>query len=271
MYLGVMVRLDDLNVDARFKQVYDYGFKYCQLCNWKMENYTDEAVELVKAACEKYGITITSLWCGWEGPRIWNFYEGYHTLGLVPAEYRYARIKNLMAGSDFAKKLGVSQIVTHAGYLPEDPTSSLYSELVTALRVVASYCKANGQSFLFETGQETPVTLLRVIEDVGTGNLGINLDPANLILYGKANPVDALDVFGKYVMDIHAKDGLYPTGGKSLGKEVKIGSGKVDFPRFIAKLREIGYDGPLTIEREISGEQQIKDIMESKVYLEGLI
>ena len=81
----------------------------------------------------------------------------------------------------------------------------------------------------------------------------------------------ALDVFGKYVMDIHAKDGLYPIGGKSLGKEVKIGSGKVDFPRFIAKLREIGYDGPLTIEREISGEQQIKDIMESKVYLEGLI
>ena len=125
MYLGVMVRLDDMNVDARFKQVYDYGFKHCQLCNWKMENHTDEAVELVKAACEKYGITITSLWCGWEGPRIWNFYEGYHTLGLVPAEYRYARMKNLMAGSDFAKKLGVSQIVTHAGYLPEDPTSSL--------------------------------------------------------------------------------------------------------------------------------------------------
>lgn len=271
MHLGVMVRLDDMNVDARFKQVYDYGFKYCQLCNWKMEHYTDEAAELVRAAKEKYGVTITSLWCGWEGPRVWNFYEGYKTLGLVPREYREARISNLKLGSDFAKKLGIKQVVTHAGFLPEDPTSEIYTEVVAALREIAEYCKANGQYFLFETGQETPVTLLRVIDDVGTGNLGINLDPANLILYGKANPVDALDVFGRYVMDIHAKDGIYPTDGKSLGKEVRIGEGKVDFPRFIARLREIGYDGSLIIEREISGEQQIKDIVESKKYLEELI
>ena len=271
MYLGVMVRLDDMNVDARFKQVYDYGFKYCQLCNWKMEHYTDEAAELVKAASKKYGITITSLWCGWEGPRVWNFYDGYKTLGLVPAEYREARVKNLISGSDFAKKIGVTQIVTHAGFLPEDPTSDLYTEVVSAIRTVAEYCKSNGQTFLFETGQETPVTLVRVIDDVGTGNLGINLDPANLILYGKANPVDALDVFGRYVKDVHAKDGLYPTDGKSLGREVPIGQGKVNFPAFIAKLREVGYDSSLTIEREISGEQQIKDIKESKTYLEGLI
>ena len=131
--------------------------------------------------------------------------------------------------------------------------------------------KANGQYFLFETGQETPVTLLRTIEDIGTDNLGINLDPANLILYGKANPVDALDVFGKYVRDVHAKDGLYPTDGKHLGRETPLGEGKVDFPRLIAKLREVGYDGSLTIEREISGEQQLKDILRGKALLEELI
>ena len=136
---------------------------------------------------------------------------------------------------------------------------------------MANYVKANGQYFLFETGQETPVTLLRTIEDIGTDNLGINLDPANLILYGKANPVDALDVFGKYVRDVHAKDGLYPTDGKHLGRETPLGEGKVDFPRLIAKLREVGYDGSLTIEREISGEQQLKDILRGKALLEELI
>ena len=79
---------------------------------------------------------------------------------------------------------------------------------------------------------------------MGTDNLGINLDPANLILYGKGNPVDALDVFGKYVRDMHGKDGFYPTDGKNLGEEVPVGEGKVNFPALIAKLKELGYDGP---------------------------
>lgn len=83
--------------------------------------------------------------------------------------------------------------------------------------------------------------------------------------------MDALDVFGKYVRDVHAKDGLYPTDGKHLGRETPLGEGKVDFPRLIAKLREVGYDGSLTIEREISGEQQLKDILRGKALLEELI
>ena len=131
--------------------------------------------------------------------------------------------------------------------------------------------KSNGQYLLFETGQETPVALRRVIEAVGTGNLGINLDSANLILYGKANPVDALDVFGEFVRGIHAKDGFYPTDGQNLGEEVPIGQGKVDFPALIDRLKELGYSGALTIEREISGPEQIKDILEAKAFLEELI
>ena len=271
MKLGVMVILDDMRIDEKFKQVADYGFHFCQLCGWRKELFTDEVVELVLAACKKYDVTISTFWCGWSGPTVWNFYEGPLTLGLVPAEYRFERMKDLMLGSDFAKKLGVTNVATHVGFLPEVPNTEQYHAVVCAIRVVADYCKNNGQYFLFETGQETPVTLRRAIEDVGTGNLGINLDPANLILYGKANPVDALEVFGEYVRDIHAKDGCYPTDGKNLGAEMPIGQGKVNFPAFVNKLREVGYDGTLIIEREISGEQQIKDIIESKKLLEELI
>lgn len=205
------------------------------------------------------------------GPRIWDFYDGPVTLGLVPVDFRYARIKDVMAASDFAKKIGVENVATHVGFLPETPNTEEYHSLVCALRYLAQHIKNNGQYFLFETGQETPVTLRRTIEDIGMDNLGINLDPANLILYGKANPVDALDVFGKYVRDVHGKDGCYPTDGRNLGEEMPLGEGKVNFPAFIAKLKEIGYDGPITIEREISGEKQIEDIKKAKALLEELI
>lgn len=273
MKIGVLINLHDTTetIDEKFKKVKDYGFESCQLCCWDMSQYTDEIAEKVNNACKAHGVTISTLWAGWSGPIKWNFYDGPCTLGLVPASYRDVRIRELKQGSDFAKKLGVTNVATHMGYLPENPCTEQYHDVVCAIRSVAEHCKKNDQYLLFETGQETPVTLLRTIEDIGTDNLGINLDPANLIMYGKANPVDALDVFGKYVRDVHAKDGIYPIDGKKLGREKPLGEGKVNVPALIKRLKEVGYDGPLTIEREISGEEQAKDILKAKALLEELI
>ena len=271
MKLGVMVRFVDENIESKLRQVSEFGFESCQLDCWHRELMTPENAEKIREYCKKYSVNISTFWCGWSGPAVWDFYEGPLTLGIVPAEYRFERMNELMHGSDFAKLLGVKNMATHAGFLPEVPAGEQYNSIVAAPKTVAEHVKNNGQYFLFETGQETPVTLRRTIEDVGTGNLGINLDPANLIMYGKANPVDALDVFGEYVRDVHAKDGCYPTDGRHLGKEMPLGEGKVDFPKFTEKLRAVGYDGTLTIEREISGEQQIKDIKAAKALLEGLI
>ncbi len=142
---------------------------------------------------------------------------------------------------------------------------------MAAIRDVASYCQSNGQGFWFETGQETPVVLLRTISDVGLPNLGINFDPANLLMYGKANPVDALDIIGRYVRGVHAKDGEYPTDGRNLGVEKPLGEGRVNFPLLLAKLKALGYDGALTIEREISGPQQVADIKRAKLLLEEIL
>ena len=269
MRIGVCIILSK-GVKESFKRMTDMGIYSCQLLCWDMSLYTDEMVELVKEAREEYGVEISALWAGWSGPIIWNFYDGPHTLGLVPPEYRASRLCELKRGSDFAEKLGVTDVITHVGYIPEVPTTTEYQSLIVALKDLAGYMKKKGQYFLFETGQETPTTLLRTIEEVGTGNLGINLDPANLILYGKANPVDALDVFGKYVRNVHGKDGKYPTDGRHTGKETRMGDGKVNYPAFIARLKEIGYDGCITIEREISGEDQIRDILYAKELLESL-
>jgi len=270
MKLGVFVSLRD-NLDEKFAFLRDNGFTACQISNWDDWRETEERAAEVNAAKEKYGIQIVAYWRGWCRPAIWNFTEGYTTLGLVPATYRHDRIKSLCLGSDFAKKIGVENVITHVGFIPENPWSNEYHELVSAVRVVANHCKENGQYFCFETGQETPVTLLRMIQDVGTGNLGINLDTANLILYGKANPVDSLEVFGKYVRNLHAKDGRYPTNGHDLGEETKIGEGKVDFKALFRKLRQLGYDGYVTIEREIEGDQQTADILNARRYLQAII
>ena len=271
MKLGVLILLDTADVDSKFKQVADYGFHSCQLCCWDMSLYTDDVAENIKTAMDKYDVRISTLWAGWSGPKVWDFYDGQLTLGLLPREFRYDRMKELMQGSDFAKKLGVKNVATHVGYMPENPNTLEYREIISAIRSVALHFKENDQYFLFETGQETPVTMLRCFETVGCDNLGINLDTANLILYGKANPVDALDVFGRYVRNLHAKDGCYPTNGHDLGCETRIGDGKVDFRALFKRLHELGYDSYVTIEREIDGAQQLADINHARDHLQNII
>jgi len=180
-------------------------------------------------------------------------------------------MESLIKAGDFASELGAPAVVTHLGFIPEGARDTAFHEVVAAVGHVALCLRRRGVQFWFETGQETPVTLLRLIQAVGTDNLGINLDPANLILYGKANPIDALDVFGTWVRNVHAKDAFYPTDPMRLGREVKVGEGRVRFPEFVRRLKEIGFDGEFIIEREITGEQQRRDIAETVTYLQRLL
>lgn len=274
MRIGTCVNFNTMDGIARkFETLRENGFDSCQLLSWNPAVWTDENLDIIKGLLQEYNITVSAFWCGWEGPCVWDFYDGQITLGLVPAEYRQMRIKNLCDGADFAHKLGITDVVTHMGFIPENPNDPNFASFCVAVRAVALHLKQNGQFLLFETGQETPVTMLRCFEQVGTNNLGVNLDTANLILYGRANPVDALDVFGKYVRNLHAKDGCYPTNGHDLGKETRLGEGKVDFKALFVKLHELGYDSHVTIEREIEegSAEQLKDILESREYLQSII
>lgn len=248
-----------------------FGVRRVELNCWEPDIYSPELAQSIRADADRLGITITALWTGWPGPKVWDFIDGPRTLGIVPPEWREARVSALKQGADFAHQMGLPAIITHLGFIPENASDPAFPGVVEAVREVAAHLAGLGMEFWFETGQETPVTMLRLIHEVGTGNLGVNLDPANLILYGKANPVDALDVFGGYVRSVHAKDGLYPTDPYHLGNEVKIGQGKVNFPQLTARLKEIGYTGPFIIEREISGEQQIIDMKEAVGYLSALL
>ena len=274
MRIGTLISLDQTKeIEQKFRMLKENGFDSCQVQSWNPSVWTDAYAVQIKELLERYGITASAFWCGWEGPAVWDFYDGQITLGLVPPEYRQMRVRQLCDGADFALKMGITDVVTHMGFIPENPNDPNFNSFCVAVRSVAQHLKDNGQYLLFEAGQETPVTMLRCFEQVGCDNLGVNLDTANLILYGKANPVDALDVFGQYVRNIHAKDGVYPTNGYDLGHETRIGEGKVDFRALFAKLHELHYDSYVTIEREIEegSKEQIRDILESRDYFRKII
>jgi len=253
-------------VDAVIESVAKLGMQVCQI---GFERSSLEVVKPLREACTMHGVQVTSISEHNPGRRVFNFYEGPLTIGIIPASTRDVRIRALKMSADIAVAADVPAIHTHCGFIPEDPNDPIYPQAVAAVKEVASYCKERGIYLLCETGQETPITLLRLIDDVGTGNVFVNLDVANLILYGKGNPVDAMDVVGTLVRGIHAKDGLFPTNPRELGRETPIGQGKVDFLKLFEALKRVNYRGSMMIEREVGTEDERKrDVLQSKMLLQ---
>lgn len=271
MELGLLISPHD-DPEGTIKRVHDMGFSNCFLSlDGYINKFTADAAKEIGDLLAKYQVVATTVEVVGPGPLEWNFIMGPSTIGVIPAKTREARMDALRQVSDFAKMLGIAQVQTHCGFIPEDPADPLYPQAVAAIRKVAEHCHANGQYFLMETGQETPTTMARALRDVHLPNIGVGLDTANLILYGKANPVDAVDIIGNDVRSVHAKDGKWPTDPSKLGEEVLIGKGLVDFKTVFTKLRNLGYTGAITIERETSGPQQIEDVKNEKNYLQHIL
>ena len=263
--LGVIIGGN--NPEEELKQVKDMGFSHCQLA---VNEYSPELAKRLRASIDKYKVYPTTLISMGPGNYAWNFTEGPSTIGLVPREFREARIKRLHQGIDFCKEVGIPAVHAHFGFIPENPKDILYLEFIKIMKEIGEYALSRNIDIYFETGQETPITLLRAITDIGTGNLFINCDLANLVMYGKSNSLDGLKILSKYVKSIHAKDGKYPTNPYELGKEVPIPQGEVNFPAIVAYLRQIDFKGNITIEYEIA-EKNTEYILKTKKYLEKLI
>jgi L-ribulose-5-phosphate 3-epimerase len=258
--------------EETFRRVHDLGFSNCFLSlDGYLGRFTPQLAAQFRELLQKNELVATAVEVVGPPPLVWDLVHGPSTIGLVPPSTRAARIDALRQVSDFASLLDIGQVQTHCGFIPEDPANPLYPQTVEAIRTAAQHCLGNGQFFLMETGQETPTTMSRMIRDVALPNLGVGLDTANLILYGKANPVDAVDILGSHVRSIHAKDGRWPTDPDKIGEEVLIGTGLVDFRQVFTRLHRLGYAGAVTIERETSGPQQIKDVRQEKEYLEQIL
>jgi len=252
------------------EKVRSLGLFTCQMSVPSEEWWSKERIELIKKTAKEKKIEITSLICGFEGESYRDIPTIKRTVGLLNPEMQGKRVLRVFSYSDLAAELGIEVIQAHIGFIPEDRNNPDYKGLVIVLQKIADYCKENNQSFALETGQEKALVLSKFIEDVNRLNIGVNFDPANMLLYDADDPIKALDVLGKYVIGVHCKDGKRPERKGELGKEYPLGEGDVGIENFIEKLKKIGYTGPLTIEREISGEKQMGDILEAKKLLERI-
>lgn len=257
--------------DEKFAEIKAMGLDSCQLV-YKPAVYNLSDADIIRESAEKHGIEISAQFAGYRDTytKFDNFFD-FHNAGLNSPAFRESRTKYVLSVIPFMKRLGVTDMIVHSGHVPNNPFEREYSEMVCSVRIIADELKKNGMNFLFETGGESPISLLRLIGDIGLDNVFINLDTGNIIMYGFGNPVDALYTYGKYVRNVHAKDGLPPTDPRKIGKEVNIGEGHVDFEKVFSMLHDIGYDRFITIEREIRDGAQAEEIARSMKYLKGLV
>jgi sugar phosphate isomerase/epimerase len=224
----------------------------------------DGAAPAWKRALEDERFTVVTVFAAYTGESYADIPTVQRTVGFVPPATRSERESRTLAVSDFAAELGVSGIATHIGFVPEDSLSEDYLAVREVVRRVCDHAAGHGQTFALETGQESADALLDFLLVTNRENLGINFDPANMILYGTGDPIAALHTLAQHVLTVHCKDGDWPPKDSpgALGEEKPLGQGSVGMERFIAKLKEIRYKGPLTIEREAPDQaQRLRDIL----------
>jgi L-ribulose-5-phosphate 3-epimerase len=269
--LGLMAGIGkDTDLVASFQHIQSFGIPTCQLhCS---SEYVDDlfAPSKVNAAVAETGMEISAITCGFEGQAYDNA-EGPATLGLVPPDLRAVRVPLMKHFSDVIRDVGIRDIVCHIGFIPDDENDPVYVSFLQTMEEVCSHFEANGQNCLVETGCELASTLRRTILDLHADNFFVNFDSANVILYGKSNPLDCVDLFGEWIRGCHMKDGVWPNRDETLGHETALGEGQVDFPVLVRRMKEKGFGGPYTIEREVSGPEQDKGIRQAIDLLSPLI
>jgi sugar phosphate isomerase/epimerase len=270
--LGVFASIDaglGVNLDV----ARELGVSTVHLHTPRQASRSAEGAREFLSRLEQLQLTVTCVFAGFDGESYADIPTVSKTVGLVPLETRAARLQELKEIADFANLLGVDVVGVHIGFVPHDAQSQQYAEIVAVAANACDHLAANGQSLHLETGQEPADVLRQFLADVDRDNLRVNFDPANMILYGVGEPIDALRTLGDAVRSIHCKDAKWSDRpGETWGQEVPIGQGDVDFVRYLRTLDEIGYEGPLTIEREIpqEPERQKAEIAAAVEVLEGI-
>ena len=253
-----------LGVDATPDEIVDsvaaFGVSCGQLGVHGAADLTPGAAERWRATLDRSELEIVTAFQSFEGESYASIPICAQTVGYVPPATRREREQRTYAVSDFARSLGIPGVAAHIGCLPEDPSDAEHRAVLELVRRVCDHCARNGQTFALETGQEPAAALLEFLHAADRPNLGVNFDPANMILYGSGEPMEALRTLREHVLTVHCKDGTWPETPGEWGRETPLGDGDVGMERYVRTLREIGYAGPLVIEREIVGEEQRADI-----------
>ena len=254
--VGVFTSIDaGLGVDLDV--AHELGIPTIQIHAPHQGNRNQETADAILARLAKYDIAVTAVFGGFEGESYADIPTVVNTVGLMPPETRAARLAEMKEISDFSKMIGCDVIALHLGFVPHDDSDPAYAEIVQVTQELCNYAANNGQALHLETGQETAPALVKFIDDTKCENLFVNFDPANMILYGAGEPIEALELLGSRIRSVHCKDATWADKpGEEWGEEKKLGDGDVGMKRYLETLDKIGYHGPLTIEREIPQEPE---------------
>jgi sugar phosphate isomerase/epimerase len=252
--IGVFASID-AGLGVKLEVAHELGVPTIQLHAPHRATRTAENARRFLARLGELGIRLTAVFGGFEGESYADIPTVARTVGLVPPATRAARLAEMKEIADFVNQLDCSVVALHLGFVPHDRSVPLYREVLEVTRDLCDHCGRNGQALHLETGQEPAHALLQFIQDVERDNLFVNFDPANMVLYGVGNPIEALEVIGRYVRSVHCKDAKWAARpGEEWGQEVPLGDGDVGFENYLRTLDRLGYTGPLTIEREIPQE-----------------
>jgi sugar phosphate isomerase/epimerase len=256
--IGVFASID-AGLGVHLEVAQELGVPTVQIHGPHKANRTPAAAQNFLKKCERAGISVTAVFGGFDGESYADIPTTARTVGLVPESTRAARLQEMKEIADFAKVLGCGTVALHIGFVPPDRKSPGYRSLLDTTRNLLDHLAKNSQQLNLETGQESADHLLEFMGDVERDNLYINFDPANMILYGTGNPIEALEKVGRYVRSVHCKDAKWAAPGdhgKKWGSEVPLGEGDVGMETYLRTLQRLGYEGPLTIEREIAHDPQ---------------
>jgi L-ribulose-5-phosphate 3-epimerase len=216
----------------------------------------DALPEAAKAA----GFRMTGAMLGFPGEDYTTPQTIQHSGGFGNPATRAERLERFRWALDRTLALGLSDLMLHAGFLPE-PGDPDRKPFLDTLAKVSDLAHEKNVTVAFETGQETADLLRLTLDELKRPNLNVNFDPANMLLYDKGDPIRAVELLGPYIRSVHVKDANRPTTPGTWGEEVPLGRGQADIRKFVQTLKKVGYKGPLCIEREVGDqEQRVADI-----------
>jgi sugar phosphate isomerase/epimerase len=252
------------------------------VCSWSLQV---KSIPELKGFLDRLGINLVQIACGDPHHAAWDegenmpkaakaagFRMGGAMLGFPGEDYttpkhiertggfgdpalRPERLERFKWALNRTRELGLTDLMLHAGFIPEIGDTSRKSFLDT-LGTVSQLAVEKGVTVAFETGQETSALLRRTLDDLKCPNLKVNFDPANMLLYNKDDPIKAVELLAPEIRTVHVKDANRPTVPGQWGEEVPLGKGQTDTRMFLLTLKKVGYTGPLFIEREVGNQDQ---------------
>lgn len=258
--------MEPASADGLLKELAATGLRRVQIALDPIRENKNGAWSDVAAKAAAQGVTLVSGMMGTIGEDYTTLDSIRRTGGVVPDATWAGNWKSFEANAELAGRLGLKLVTFHAGFLPHEEKDPAFAKLQDRLRRIADLFEARGIALGMETGQEVADTLAHFLRKLDHRGVGVNLDPANILLYDKGDPVVAVRTLGPWLKQCHLKDAVRTKVRGTWGEEVVLGTGQIDWKAFFKALSEVGFAGNLCIERE-AGTQRVADIRTAREYV----